>query len=183
IIMFFIVLFTAFGSVPDVRDRVFDAWEQIEKYSDDNYQSSTGIRIKLWISGVDIFSERAFLGNSKEDVQSIVESRITTGVFPEFLKPFLVHPNPNFHNQFIQSLVDSGLVGLMLVCLLVSAPYLLVIKSNCIGLRLFGISISLFVVICLSFDSLFLYNQTVILFCALLIMMFGCCKDVLREEE
>lgn len=172
IMVLFFILIVFFSNIPDVKYRVIDAWEQISNYSNNDYYSSTGIRIKLWLSGIDIFRDGVLVGHSKSEVRFMIVKGIEDGLYPIFLGPFLNHPNPNFHNQFIQSLVDGGIVGFILVCLLLVAPLFSVAKSKITSMKLFAGSIILFTMICLWFDSLFLYNQTIILYCSLTILMY-----------
>lgn len=159
-----LVVFTSalFWQLDSVKLRVSDAFQQVQGFSHDNYSSSTGARVKLWESGMKISQGSLLTGHSKSRVSEYAETTIYKGEMPSYLKRFLVHPNPNFHNQFIQTLVDSGFIGLLLILTFVFLPA--ITKSGT-----FGLYVSLYTAICLWFDSIFLYNHVVILYSILII--------------
>jgi len=159
-------------NIPIIKQRVSDAVNQVHNYENNYYKSSTGIRVKLWESGLLIASENISLGSNRSDVRSFSLLKIKEGTIPKYLRDFLIHPNPNFHNQYIQALVDSGLIGLTLILVFVLSP-LLLLKAEEFYSKLMGVSISVFTAICLWFDSLFLYNHTVILYSLVFFIVFG----------
>lgn len=159
--------------IPIVNTRVSDAINQVHNYEYNDYKSSTGIRIKLWESGLDIASDNMILGTKRDEVESLSAEKIASQQYPSYLGSFLIHPNANFHNQFIQVLVDSGIIGLLLICLFIFSPLIFVLKSDNHYSKVTGISIVVFTGICLFFDSLFLYNHTVILYSLVIMIFFG----------
>lgn len=173
----FFIAFSITGlSLSSVKDRVSDAYHQILDYKNDNYNSSTGIRIKLWESGLDIAREGKILGLNRTDVQHITHAKIDSLEYPIFIKPFLIHPNPNFHNQYIQMLVDSGVIGLFFLIVFIFLPILVTVISSRARIVPISFLIVTFSLVCLFFDSLFMYNHTVILygFITLLIYYTSC---------
>ncbi|TXY30879.1 O-antigen ligase family protein [Vibrio mimicus] len=168
----YFVMSIVLWNIPIIKQRVSDAVNQVHNYENNYYKSSTGIRVKLWESGLLIASENISLGSNRSDVRDFSLLNIKEGTIPEYLRDFLIHPNPNFHNQYIQALVDSGLIGLTLILVFVLSP-LLLLKAEEFYSKLMGVSISVFTVICLWFDSLFLYNHTVILYSLVFFIVFG----------
>lgn len=160
-------------SIPIVQQRITDAVIQVHNYENGDYKSSSGIRIKLWEAGLDIASGNIILGTERNLVKAISSERISDNIYPYYLSDFLIHPNPNFHNQYIQAFVDSGLLGLILILFFIFFPSVSLFNSKCYCSKLFGMSISMFTAICLWFDSLFLYNHTVILYGLVCMILFG----------
>ncbi|ENM5906512.1 O-antigen ligase family protein [Vibrio mimicus] len=160
-------------SIPIVKQRVYDVVDQIHNYEYNDYNSSSGIRIKLWQSGLDIASENIFFGTKRSQVQDISLAKITNKKYPQYLSEFLIHPNTNFHNQYIQTLVDSGIFGLILIFIFIFSPVLIFLKCNNDYFHFLSIAMVFFTGICMWFDSLFLYNHTVILYSLIILVSFG----------
>ncbi|ENM5889573.1 O-antigen ligase family protein [Vibrio mimicus] len=160
-------------NIPIVQQRITDVVDQIHNYNNNDYSSSSGIRLKLWESGLDIASGSIMLGTERHLVMSISSDKISNKTYPSYLSVFLIHPNANFHNQYIQALVDSGLLGLILFLFFISIPFIFLFNSENYNTKLLGMSISIFTAICLCFDSLFLYNHTVILYSLVIMISFG----------
>ena len=63
-------------NLPSVNSRVMDAYEQVKMYSDNRFNSSTGIRVKLWEAGLEISQESLVLGHSKRKIAQLSERKI-----------------------------------------------------------------------------------------------------------
>ncbi|EKF9302795.1 O-antigen ligase family protein [Vibrio cholerae] len=159
-------------NIPIVHNRIYDAYYQIEQYKNDNYNSSTGIRIKLWQAGLDMVKQGPLLGLHRVDVQRISNVKIQDGEYPKFLRSFLIHPNPNFHNQYVQNLVNSGFIGLLFLIVFIFLPILVFIKTRKRNTMLISCAIIQFSLISLFFDSMFLYSHVVILYCSIIMVIY-----------
>lgn len=168
-LILFLSISTLLWQVDDIRLRVVDAFNQVQNFSHNDYYSSTGMRVKLWETGLIISQDSFFVGHSKSDISEKTTKLIDAGEVPSYLKQFLVHPNPNFHNQFIQALVDSGLIGLVLILTFILLPAM---ATSC-SIKSLGVFVSIYTAICLFFDSMFLYNHTLILFAFLLLIFYA----------
>lgn len=168
----YVMSISVLWNIPTVNVRVVEAYNQISEYKNNSYNSSTGIRIKLWEAGLDISQESTLIGLSKEEVQHVVNERIVSGEYPDFLSSFLIHPNPNFHNQYIQMLVTSGVLGLMFLMFMILSPVFLVIALGRSDLMLISTLVVVFSLVCLIFDSLFLYNHTLIQYGLVIILFY-----------
>ncbi|HGE6134640.1 TPA: O-antigen ligase family protein, partial [Vibrio cholerae] len=136
------------------------------------YNSSTGIRIKLWQAGLDMAKQAPLLGLHRVDVQRISNAKIQEGEYPKFLRSFLIHPNPNFHNQYVQNLVNSGFIGLLFLIVFIFLPILVRIKTKKENTMLMSFSIIQFSLISLFFDSVFLYGHVVIFYCSIIMVLY-----------
>lgn len=168
VLMLFLTMLVLLWQVDDIRLRVVDAFKQVQNFSHNDYYSSTGMRVKLWEAGLIISQDSLFIGHSKSEISTKAAVLIDDRIVPGYLKKFLVHPNPNFHNQFIQTLVDSGFIGLLLILTFIFLPA--ITKSGSLGNL--GLYVSLYTAICLWFDSIFLYNHVVILYSILILVLY-----------
>jgi len=166
-----------------VKVRVLDAYQQVQNFSIDDYRSSTGARIKLWEAGLYISSNDFLFGHSKSEVSELALDLIGEGLSPSFLKMFLVHPNPNFHNQFIQTMTDSGIIGIVMILLFVFSPVLISMPTKNKSIRCLAFFVTAHTVICLWFDSMFLYNHTIILYSVISIMFYGISQKECLENH
>ena len=78
----------------------------------------------------------------------------------------------------MQSLVDGGLIGLMLTLLFVTSPFLVTVGIGNYYLAVGGGIVSIFTSFSLWFDSLFLYNHVVILYASVVILLFCSAQNV-----
>lgn len=168
--------------IPLVENRVNDAWQQIQQYSNNNYRSSTGMRIKLWQSGFDIASGGLLFGTEREKVVQQSVAKIKSGQYPKYLRSFLDSENANFHNQYIQVLVDGGLIGLALLLFVLTLPLRIVHRSDKHGLKVFVFMLVGYTMICMNFDSLFLYNHTLLLYLSVIGMVFTLTNTSRKES-
>ena len=163
-----ISMILAFLNIPIVKSRVLVAVEQQQVYESGG-RSSTGIRIQLWLCGMNILRQGVVFGLDRDNVQKLAASGIEDNIYPYYLEPFLIHPNPNFHNQYVQLLVDSGVIGLAFGLIFNLGPVLISgLKRNHFILSL---SLSMYFGVCLFFDSLFLYNHVVILYSMIMLLI------------
>ncbi|GAK85499.1 O-antigen ligase [Vibrio ponticus] len=151
---------------PSVKNRVLDGVNQVQAFSDGNFSSSGGARINMWLTGWDLGKDRALIGYSKGELQKALNAGFDSGEYSNFLKRFLSHSNPNFHNQFIQLFVTSGIVGLAVMLSYLLLPLFLVLSAKHDGLdsvlaKVFAFQI--FSLTCLWFDSIYLHNHTMYL--------------------
>lgn len=178
-LILFLTMIALLWQVDDIRLRVVDAFKQVQNFSHNDYNSSTGMRVKLWETGLIISQDSLFIGHSKSEISTKAAVLIDDRIVPGYLKQFLVHPNPNFHNQFIQTLVDSGFIGLLLILTFIFLPA--ITKSGSLGNL--GLYVSLYTAICLWFDSIFLYNHVVILYSILMLVLYVIyCNDKIKGK-
>lgn len=172
-ILLLVLVPSVFWNVSDVRVRTLDALHQIQNFSHNDYLSSTGARVILWKTGISISKDGLLLGQSKSDISKRTQGLIERNQVPNYIGQYLIHPNPNFHSQFVQTLVDSGLLGLIFLFLFLLSPLLVLKPYGDHQLKRLSLSVIGYTIICLLFDSMFLYNHTVILYALVSIMFYS----------
>jgi O-antigen ligase len=82
----------------------------------ENSHTSTGIRNIVWSNSIELIKQFPIFGYSVGDVQNVLSNQLTSGGFVELAKR-----NINAHNQYLQTILTSGFVGLG--CFIVSIFY------------------------------------------------------------
>lgn len=83
-------------------------------YNKDNFSSSFGQRVKMWMIGYEIAKENYFIGVGLDDSRKAKNEIIDR----KFKKYKYLKRHKQFHNQYIQILVEIGVLGLILFLLL-----------------------------------------------------------------
>lgn len=105
------ILFASYQISPVFQARVDIGVQDIQKVIDEeNYCSSLGLRLGVWINGGEIFLDNPILGVGISNNMSELIQNIDTR-----------HPNmqcvkqmPSYHNFFVQTIVKLGLIGIFL---------------------------------------------------------------------
>ena len=80
--------------------------------------SSTNIRIAVWKESYSLIKEKPILGYGTGDVMNVLTEKYKEKEYHELAKKHL-----NSHNQFIQILLGSGIVGLIYFLILLFYPF------------------------------------------------------------
>ncbi len=115
ILLLCIVFLSAYTLSDTFKVRIQAALNDIEKISNNNLNSSWGIRVAYGIVTYDIFKQNPLLGVGLGDYRDETISMLETQEYPylneaskEFMKKF--HP----HNQYFFILMQMGIIGLLL---------------------------------------------------------------------
>lgn len=103
------ILVIAFQANPLFHQRVITTYNEISKIRHAEYDSSLGMRIGAWRVGLAMISERPLLGSGIGDALQDFQDTIKT--MPRYQASAWF---PHMHNQYIQTAVQVGLVGLLL---------------------------------------------------------------------
>jgi len=113
------VLFSgAFQLSSKFQQRVEAAQSDIHKITQGNLDSSWGYRVAMYRVAADIFKENPLIGVGVGDYQSAAKTALDKNDhgFSEAFKTFL--PKRHFHNQYLNVLVQGGLIGLILMLMI-----------------------------------------------------------------
>lgn len=132
-------------------------------------------RIFLWKNAYALIKEKPILGWGASEAQHQFTERIwkdTTGTVQTFWKPtdFV-----DSHNQFIQTSMEFGMLGLFLLIFLYTSPYFIVDKSRK--------TFCFFIFILLTFQSMFdmfVTGQFASLFMIITFILFFATNDVIK---
>jgi O-antigen ligase len=104
-------------------DRIYARYQQtqaeLQRITADNLDTSIGIRLQLWERGLDYFSQAPLLG--KGTVLYLSQMKIDADQGKITLTATQV-ADSHFHNQYIDTLVRTGLVGLLLLLAWAALP-------------------------------------------------------------
>jgi len=97
-----------------------------EVVQNQNYCSSWGARLGFWIISVDITKQNPIVGVGIKDNMSEFHSLVKT-TYPQMK---CIDYLPHFHNQYLQIVTSTGLVGLSIFLVLLLRIFMLDIKSK-----------------------------------------------------
>lgn len=118
VVLITILFAGAFEFSGKFQKRVHAAQSDIQKITQGNLDSSWGYRVAMYQVAADIFKENPLIGVGVGDYQSAAKTALDKDDhgFSENFKAFL--PQRHFHNQYLNVLVQGGLVGLVLMLMI-----------------------------------------------------------------
>lgn len=126
VLLIFIGLLFIFNNNP----RFQTAFNVLNKYEEvlDNPRSknsSTSMRILAWNASSKIISNNIILGVGAGDIKSELNNK-----YKELNYEYLIKYNLNAHNQFLETWLGQGLIGLILLLLVFIIPFIKAIKNK-----------------------------------------------------
>ncbi len=111
-----VILFLAYSLSSVVQMRVQDLNDDIHKMTTlQEFDTSIGGRYAMAVVGFDIIKEAPFFGQGIGDDYDLFMERVRGEKFREFR---FLERYPDLHNQYLQTLVRGGLMGLFLLLLI-----------------------------------------------------------------
>lgn len=142
-------------SVPTLRVRIINLNENISSYS------GLSFRVKVWKNVIEIYKDSPVYGFGPKKSQDVLLKHYHEINFRRaFLKNF------NAHNQYLQTLLDTGLLGLTILVFLLISPFFYF--KNKLNFMLFTILILLSLI-----SESFLIRQSGIIFYCLFFSIFA----------
>lgn len=110
-----------------VSERIGNTQQEIEKISDGDYSTSIGVRLELWVTSIQLLKEKYFIFPAKEsEISSYFHDKHINGE----ITGITLSLSSNAHNQFLNSWVRSGLIGLAATLLLLFYPPWKAVKQH-----------------------------------------------------
>jgi O-antigen ligase len=160
------VVFMLSGSF--VEQRIEQTRYEFEQIQKGNMNTSIGLRIQMWQAAVKLADGNWLLGLGNEHFEKLEllykQRKITKTLYD-------YHP-PHYHNQFIDSVVKSGLIGLAFLLLLLMLPLYLVRHTNKNTKNIVISVVALYVVMGLT-DAPFYNGQTFILYVLTMLVLLN----------
>lgn len=128
---------------PTTKRRVVSAWNEVTKETELKHSiriSGVSVRFIIWDFGKEILQENPFFGVGNGDAKDVLMQKAIDEDIPGIYKKEL-----NFHNQYFQTAVETGLVGFGVFLLGLVAPLLVAARYN------FGVYISFSLLILIGF--------------------------------
>jgi len=86
-----------------------------------NFQTSSGLRLLMWEAGIDAWKGSKLFGLGSGGVREIVSEKIPQGGFT------------HLHNQFITTMVEAGLLGLVALLTVIAVPTMFAWRTLRVG--------------------------------------------------
>jgi len=174
------IFFTAYQVSPMFQQRLQMATQNVNQIKEGDLNSSWGIRVAYLILGEDIIKDNLLFGVGLEDTKKEGMQYLKNNPyhFPQDVINFM-HCSYHFHNQFLMTTLQGGLVGLFLLLALFYYLFTLPIKDPELKRLsiLFGV---IFLVSSIS-DPFLMYEQTRALF--LLFSSLFVAASLQKKEE
>ncbi|WP_445397460.1 O-antigen ligase family protein [Zobellella sp. An-6] len=117
------VIVLAGASTYTLDDRVYNRYKQtlaeLRQITADNLNTSIGIRLQLWERGLDYVGQAPLLGIGSQHYPDLIEEDVVEGDITARAAPLA---DVHFHNQYIDTLVRTGLAGLLLLLAWTALP-------------------------------------------------------------
>lgn len=107
------------SSIEVVENRIIQTKNEFVEIANGNQNTSIGIRFQLWRSAIDIIESHPFMGVGTEGYKNAMESQYQQGLITSTALSF---KNAHFHNQYLDSYVRYGVIGLVLVIIIFLSP-------------------------------------------------------------
>ena len=146
----------------------FQEFSEINSIAD-NENTSLGSRMIIWRACTEAISKSIFFGHGIGDAQAILNIELIDNGHQKFIsqKSYNKPIFKNAHNQYLQIILSSGIIGFVLFILF----YFWLFKQLKISKNTFATVIFVFILLCFSFES-FLERQNGIILIAILINIF-----------
>lgn len=114
-----VFLVCVYIAAPQISSRINAVYTDINRYNQEDTNSSSGIRLELWKSSYYSFLEKPLLGHGfREKIIEAQQRQIDRGVVSPVILGIV-----RAHNQFFEDLQNKGLIGLIALCALFWAPF------------------------------------------------------------
>ncbi len=125
------IFYGAYKTLPLFETRVNQAVSDIKLWRSGNYQSSWGLRALFWVISSEVVKEHPLLGVGLGDYREATKAFFSKSDCPIHLSKSLQEwcEDTHFHNQYLMVLVQSGIIGLVLLLAIFFYLYRLRIKD------------------------------------------------------
>lgn len=139
----FLVIIAVFTSSTAIENRIKQTEIEFQEITSGNYDTSIGIRLQLWGAAIDIIKSHPLSGLGTIEYKNKMEEQYQHGLITSKALSF---KDSHFHNQFLDSYVRYGILGLVLACIIFISPvYIFNVMEMGIKLSFIGIAILLIV--------------------------------------
>lgn len=162
------------------KDKINERYNQtiyeVKKIQSGDYSTSVGLRLQMWMLAPELIKQKPILGHGQEQ-RDILKDKLEHG---EISRSLYHYASAHFHNQFLDKMVKSGVIGTMLVIGLLLYPLMMVRKSPPSDAYIIIGLVSLFFIAGLT-DVPFNHPQPLMLYLLFLIPICSRCKRVTND--
>ncbi|MFM2606170.1 O-antigen ligase family protein [Vibrio chagasii] len=156
-----------------INERYEKTIYEIERIQSNDYSTSIGLRLKMWMLVPELIKQKPILGHGQEQ-REILRSKLKRG---EISHQLFYFASAHYHNQFLDKMVKSGVIGLTLVIGLLIYPLMIVKKLPSLDTYIVIGLVSLFFIAGLT-DVPFNHPQPLMLYLLFLVPICSRCKRV-----
>ena len=124
----FVVLIGVTIAVPNTRERIKDTFVELNKLVDSTDHRQTNPRVYIWKYSAQLIAEKPLfgygVGDAKEELESSLKDCDALFWNGKMNVP-LNKKSLNFHNQFLQTWAEVGVLGFLLLLFIMLAPFFL----------------------------------------------------------
>lgn len=133
----------ALSSIAEVERRISETKSEFVEMENGNPDTSIGIRFQLWRSAIEIIKSHPVMGAGTDSYKNEMLSQHQQGLITSTALSF---KDAHFHNQYLDSYVRYGIIGLILVISVFLSPVVssYLIKSDFLSMNV-SITVLLFV--------------------------------------
>ena len=159
IVLISTIFFTAYNISPMFQQRITAGQNDIKKIQEGDLASSWGIRVGYIILGSDIIKENPIFGVGLEDTntEAIKQLKGNSYKFPPYTYDFM-HNSYHFHNQYLMTTLQGGLIGIILFVIMFY--YLLTLPIEDMELKRLSILFTIIFLIGFVSDPFMMYDET-----------------------
>ena len=122
----FAILLGIIIAVPNTRERIADTFVELNKLVDSSDYRQTNPRVYIWKYSIGLIVEKPILGygigDAKEELSKALKN--CDALFWNGNKNVPLHSKSlNFHNQFLQTWAEVGILGFLLLLFLMIRPF------------------------------------------------------------
>lgn len=162
------------------KDRISQRYDstiyEINRIQADDYSTSVGLRLQMWMLAPDLIKQKPILGHGQEQ-REILKDKLKNGGISNQLFHFA---SAHYHNQILDKMVKSGVIGLILVIGLLLYPLMMVRKLSSLDAYIVIGLVSLFFIAGLT-DVPFNHSQPMMLYLLFLVPICSRCKRVIND--
>ncbi|MEZ8511511.1 O-antigen ligase family protein [Vibrio splendidus] len=149
---------------------------EIERVQAHDYSTSIGLRLQMWMLTPDLIKQKPILGHGQEQ-REILKDKLKNGEISNKLFYFV---SAHYHNQVLDKMVKSGIIGLILMIGLLLYPLMMVKRLPSPDAYIVIGLVSLFFIAGLT-DVPFNHSQPMMLYLLFLAPICSRCKRVIND--
>ena len=125
-LLFLSVFISFISNINTINNKISNAYNEIFLWSSgETLDTSVGLRLEMYKSGMEAFKEKPFFGhgylNGTKEVSKYADQRVKNKI-EKFAQ---------LHSEYISTIVEKGLFGLLSLGMLLLSPALIIIRNYC----------------------------------------------------
>ncbi|MEZ8648447.1 O-antigen ligase family protein [Vibrio splendidus] len=162
------------------KDKIYERYNQtiyeVKKIQSDDYSTSVGLRLQMWMLAPELIKQKPILGHGQEQ-RDILKDKLEHS---EISRSLYHYASAHFHNQFLDKMVKSGVLGVMFLISLLLYPLVMIKKLPPSDAYISIGLVSLFSIAGLT-DVPFNHSQPMMLYLLFLVPICSRCKRVTND--